>query len=179
LFVCLKLVQDEPEDDLEMLVAPGLRQRLQNDIPSPSERVTESRKTGATLVAERTRSWQGALLQAPLRQAVGSEGPVVVRVPFSIADFNNWKQEAGNYRDNPDKVAKAFDTMIRTTDSDWKDIDAIMPVLFDSTEKNMIFRMARTQIEGQIATGQLQGRWEQHLPPVDPDWDPNNRAKGN
>ncbi|KFQ96997.1 hypothetical protein Y956_09185, partial [Nipponia nippon] len=110
-------------------------------------------------------------------QAVGNEGPVIARVLFSIADLNNWKQAVGNYRDNPDKVAKAFDTMIRTTDPDWKDTDAIMSVLFDSTESEMIFRTARTQIEGQIATGQLQGRWEQHLPSTDPDWDPNDRTE--
>ncbi|GAB0209338.1 protein NYNRIN-like [Grus japonensis] len=180
---CLKLIQDEPEDDLEMLVAPGLRQRFRDDAPEPLgaegglESDSENKKMGMTPVAERTRSRQGAVLQAPLRQAVGNEGLVIVRVPFSIADLNNWKQVAGNYRDNPDKVAKAFDTMIRTTDPDWKDLDAIMSVLFDSTEKEMIFRMAKTQIEGQVATGQLPGRWEQYLPPVDPDWDPNTKVE--
>ncbi|KFV42787.1 hypothetical protein N328_01191, partial [Gavia stellata] len=100
-----------------------------------------------------------------------------VRVPFSITDLNNCKQAAGNYRDNPDKVAKAFDTTIRTTDPDWRDIDAITSVFFDSAEKEMIFRTAKTQIEGQIDIGQLQGRWEQYLPPADPDWDLNNRAE--
>ncbi|XP_076217227.1 uncharacterized protein LOC143171928 [Aptenodytes patagonicus] len=180
---CLKLTQKEQEEDLEMLVAPGLRQRSQNHgfepfrVEGESDDESERGATRATPVARRTRNRQGTVLQAPLRQAVGNEGPVVVKVPFSITDLNNWKIAAGNYRDDSDRVASAFEMMIKTQDPDWKDIEVIMQVLFDSTEREMIRKTARTQVEAQIAAGTLQGQLEHHFPSADPAWDPNDNGE--
>lgn len=93
------------------------------------------------LVAGRTRSKQGSsTLTAPLRQAAGPEAPIMVKVPFANGDLHNWKVAARNYRDNPERAAKVFNTMIWTQDPDWNDIEAIMGELFDSTERDMIQR---------------------------------------
>ncbi|KFQ90471.1 hypothetical protein Y956_12644, partial [Nipponia nippon] len=111
-------------------------------------------------------------------QAVGNEGPITVKVPFSITNLNNWKPAAGSYRGDPDKVASAFEMMVKTQDPDWRDIEAVMQVLFDSTERETIRKAARTQVEAQVASGALQGTVETHFPSVDPNWDPNmHRAR--
>ncbi|KFW97490.1 hypothetical protein N336_00034, partial [Phalacrocorax carbo] len=105
-------------------------------------------------------------------QAVGNDGPVVMRVPFSITDLNNWKTAAGSYRDDPDRVASAFEIVVKTQDPDWRDIEAIMQVLFDSMEREVIRKAARTQVEAQVAAGVLQGQLKHHFLSVDPGWDP-------
>ncbi|KFP55168.1 hypothetical protein N323_04879, partial [Cathartes aura] len=107
-------------------------------------------------------------------QAVGNAGPINVKVLFSLADLNNLKATTGKYRDHPETVASAFEIMIKTQDPDWNDIEAIMQALFDSTEKEMIRRAARTHVEGQIASGILPGTVEAHFPSVEPQRDPNN-----
>ncbi|KFQ55642.1 hypothetical protein N334_03986, partial [Pelecanus crispus] len=109
-------------------------------------------------------------------QAVGNDGPVVVKVPFSTTDLNNWKLTASSYRANPDRVASVFEIMIKTEDPDWKDIEAIMQVLFDGTEREMIHKAVRTQVEAQVAAGALHRRPEHHFPSADPDWDPNDNG---
>ncbi|KFM04728.1 hypothetical protein AS27_08776, partial [Aptenodytes forsteri] len=110
-------------------------------------------------------------------EAVGNDGPVIVKVPFSIVDLNNWKIAAGSYRDDSDRVANTFEMMIRTQDPDWKDIEVIMQVLFDSTEREMIRKTAKTQVEAQIAAGTLQGQLEHNFPSADPGWDPNDNGQ--
>ncbi|KFP94149.1 hypothetical protein N329_12189, partial [Haliaeetus albicilla] len=106
-------------------------------------------------------------------QAVGNDGLVVVKVPFSISDLNNWKAAAGNYQDDAEKVANAFELMVKIQNPDWQDVDAILQMLFDSTEKDMVRRAVRTQIQAQLASGMLQGQVENHFPSTDPGWDPN------
>ncbi|KFO77748.1 hypothetical protein N303_00439, partial [Cuculus canorus] len=107
-------------------------------------------------------------------QAVGNEGPVIVKVPFSITDLNNWKVAAGNYSDLLDWAARAFKMTIKTRDLDWKVIEAIM---FGGTEREMIKRVARSQMEAQITLGALQETAENSFPSVDPHRNPN--ADGN
>lgn len=116
------------------------------------------------------------VIQALLRQAVGNEGPVTVKVPFSVTNLNNWKIITGSYIDNPDRVASTFDLMIRTQDPDWNDIEAVLMIVFDATEWGMIKKTAKTQIEAQIAAGALQGQPDTYLPEADPSWDLNNLA---
>lgn len=123
-----------------MLVVPRGSQRLQEHgpgLPGAEGLANEPKRgtTGTKLVADRTCSWCKLLLQAPLRQAVGNNGTVVVKVPISITDLINWKKLAGIYVNDPEQVAKAFEMMIQTQDPDWKDTEVIAQVLFDSTEK--------------------------------------------
>ncbi|KFP34964.1 hypothetical protein N324_07933, partial [Chlamydotis macqueenii] len=107
-------------------------------------------------------------------QAVRNDGLVTVKVPFSIMDLSNWKIAAGNYQDDPDRAASASEMMAKTQDPDWKDMEAIVQVLFDSTEREMIRKTAQTKAEAQVATAPLQGQTENHFPSVNPNWNPND-----
>ncbi|KFW06105.1 hypothetical protein N327_12927, partial [Fulmarus glacialis] len=106
-------------------------------------------------------------------EAVGPEGPVVVKVPFAITDLNNWRQAERNYRDNPEKTARAFEMLIKTQDPDWSDLDAVRGEVFDSTDMDMIKRAIRNHVQGQMFTVVLQGAVEDHFPLDKPAWDPN------
>ncbi|KFP36183.1 hypothetical protein N324_05165, partial [Chlamydotis macqueenii] len=106
-------------------------------------------------------------------QAVGNNGPVTVKVPFSISDLRSWKETAGIYREDADRVAKVFEIIIGTQDSDWNDLQVIMVMLLDSTEKRMVLSAAWRQVEGAHANGDLQGTVDQNFPAVDLKWDPN------
>lgn len=64
--------------------------------------------------------------------------------------------------------------MVKTQNPDWQDIEAILQVLFDSTERDVIRRAVRTHLQAQIASRALQGQVEDHFPSVDPNWDPND-----
>ena len=116
------------------------------------------------------------MTQAPLRQAVGNEGPITVTVPFSVTELKNCKATAGNYRDDPEKAAGVFEIMMAKTqdDPECKDIGAILQVLLDSSEKEMICQAARIHVEAEVKTGTV----EHHFPSVGPNWDlPVNRPR--
>ncbi|KAL2294655.1 hypothetical protein Nmel_008398 [Mimus melanotis] len=55
----------------------------------------------------------------------------------------SWRKAAGVYREDPDRVAKVFETKIRTQDPDWNDIQVMLDTLLDSTEKRMVLTMAK------------------------------------
>lgn len=128
---------------------------------------------GFSLTAERTRAKHRDVTAAAFHQAAGMDGPITVEVPLSITDLNNWKLMAGTYQDDPDKMAKAFEMMIKLQDPNWKDIDAMLEVLFDSTQREMVVKTSRRFVEEQILTGNLSGTLDINFPTVDPKWDPN------
>ena len=146
---CLKLYEQEREDDTEMIIGS------QRAPPRTAPRNSDEREPMNSPVAGRTRAKQSKVIQAPLPQALGTEGVATIKVPFSIVDLNNWKIAAGSYRENPDQTAHAFETMIQTQDPDWKDRQVIMNIFFDSTERDIIRRVAKTQVEAQVASGVL------------------------
>lgn len=123
--------------------------------------------------AETTRAEHRDVRAAAFHQAAGIDGPITGEVPFSITGLNNWKLMAGTYRDDPDKMAKAFEMMIKLQDPDWKDIDAMLEMLFDSTEREMVVKTSRRFVEEQILTGSLSGTLDINFPTEDPKWDPN------
>jgi len=98
---------------------------------------------------------------------------VTVKVPFSITDLRSWIEVAGTYGEDPERVAKVFETIIRTQDHDWKDLQVILDSLLDDTEKRMVLNTARKQVEGAHAHGDLQGMVDQNFPSSDTDRDPN------
>ncbi|KFR03394.1 hypothetical protein N306_13560, partial [Opisthocomus hoazin] len=106
-------------------------------------------------------------------EAVGNSGPVIVKVPFPITDLRSWKEIAGTYREDPERVAKVIESIIRTQEPDWKDLQVILDNLLDDTEKKMVLNAARKQVEGAHADGNLQGTVDQNFPSSDPEWDPN------
>lgn len=112
---CLKLTnpRKEVEEVEEQLEDLGLPPPLQNLPPLPlSKTDSNSEEEGATSnftpITARTRSktQRAPLLLAPLREVMGTGGPARVKVPFSTADLDAWKEVAKGYRDDPIKVAK-------------------------------------------------------------------------
>lgn len=132
---CLKLtnprkkveeVEEQPED-------LGLPPPLQNLPPiPPSETDSNSEEEGATSnftpITARTQSktQRAVLLLAPLREVVWAGGPARLKVPFSTADLDAWKEVAKGYQDDPIKVAKQFELIVKNQDPDWSDIDLIL-----------------------------------------------------
>ncbi|KAK4811137.1 hypothetical protein QYF61_019768 [Mycteria americana] len=57
----------------------------------------------------------------------------------------NWRVTAGNYRDDPERVAKGFELIVKTQDPDWE------------AEKQMVVRAARTQVQALVLAGTLPG----------------------
>jgi len=45
-----------------------------------------------------------------------------VKVPFTTSDLMTWKESAGSYWDNPDKMYQSFKTIIENHNPDWQDI---------------------------------------------------------
>ncbi|RMC21082.1 hypothetical protein DUI87_01939 [Hirundo rustica rustica] len=61
-----------------------------------------------------------------------------------------WKQSAGTYRENPDKMARVVKMITKTQNLDWNDIRVILDTLMDSTEKEMVLRVARERVREDI-----------------------------
>nr|XP_038025530.1 uncharacterized protein LOC119714310 isoform X1 [Anas platyrhynchos]XP_038025531.1 uncharacterized protein LOC119714310 isoform X1 [Anas platyrhynchos]XP_038025532.1 uncharacterized protein LOC119714310 isoform X1 [Anas platyrhynchos]XP_038025533.1 uncharacterized protein LOC119714310 isoform X1 [Anas platyrhynchos]XP_038025534.1 uncharacterized protein LOC119714310 isoform X1 [Anas platyrhynchos]XP_038025535.1 uncharacterized protein LOC119714310 isoform X1 [Anas platyrhynchos] len=110
---------------------------------------------------------------APFRQGVGTEGPVYVKVLFNPGDPVIWKQVAGMYQENPDKVARVMKMIIKTQNPDWDDLQVILDTLMDSTEKDMVLRAARERAREDIQNGLVPGNIDQNFPMEDPQWDYN------
>ncbi|KAK4823490.1 LOW QUALITY PROTEIN: hypothetical protein QYF61_002973 [Mycteria americana] len=82
----------------------------------------------------------GAIVRAPLRQAVGPEGtPVSVHVPFTACDLLNCKQS-----DPIETIQKECIVLLVTTPSpNWGDVQALLEYLFTTEERRRILEKAR------------------------------------
>ncbi|KFO81779.1 hypothetical protein N303_00427, partial [Cuculus canorus] len=100
-------------------------------------------------------------------------GAVYVKVPFSPGDLVLWKQIAGAYRENPDKVARIVKMIMKTQNPEWDDIQVLLDTLMDPTEKGMVLRTARERVKEDIRQGVIPGTVEQNFPTEDPMWDYN------
>ncbi|PKU30302.1 hypothetical protein llap_19395 [Limosa lapponica baueri] len=131
--------------------------------------------TAFTPVTTRTRSKTQRVPQllVPLREVMGSSGAARVKIPFSTTDLNDWKEVARGYRDDPSKVAKRFELIVRNQDPDWRDVDLILGEMTE-TEKQLVLKTARTHVQAQITGRVLQGSVDKHVPLTDPNWDPND-----
>uniref|UniRef100_A0A493SVC5 Core shell protein Gag P30 domain-containing protein n=1 Tax=Anas platyrhynchos platyrhynchos TaxID=8840 RepID=A0A493SVC5_ANAPP len=167
---CLKL--NEPEERMEDYVLPPINgdvgagievEGAGNDIDSK----------GFTPITARTRSKIRPIIQAPLRQAMGANGPARIKVPFTTNELDAWKEAVKGYRDDPEVVAKRFELIVKNLDPDWKDIEIMLAALSE-TEKQLIVKTARTQVQIQVASGALPGTVEVHVPRADPNWDYND-----
>ena len=131
-----------------------------------------------TPVSWRTR--QQSQLLAPLRQGLGQHGPVSVKVPFSIMDLMAWKQAAGVYREDPERVGRVVETLIRTQDPNWNDLQVTFDSLLDSTENQMVLKTGKAQAEAAYMNETLSGTLEERFPSGDPQWrlnDPVHRRR--
>ncbi|KFO56418.1 hypothetical protein N302_10275, partial [Corvus brachyrhynchos] len=107
-------------------------------------------------------------------QVVGPEGGITkVKAPFTALDLDTWREAARMYREDPEKVAKRFELVVRNQDVDWEDIDLMLSELTE-TEKAAVVSAARTHVQGQRATGILHGNVDSIFPTADPHWDPND-----
>ncbi|KAK4810735.1 hypothetical protein QYF61_007714 [Mycteria americana] len=110
---------------------------------------------------------------------MGAGGPVRIKVPFTLADLDGWRVTAGSYRDDPERVAKGFELIVKTQDPDWEDVDAMLDAVFSESEKQMIVRAARTQVQALVLAGTLPGTVDNHVPITNPGWDPNQTGTRN
>lgn len=70
---------------------------------------------------------------------VGSTGNAMrVKVPFSTSDSNSWTEEVKNFREDPSKVAKQFELMVKNRDPDGGDIDLMLTELTESGKEFVI-----------------------------------------
>ncbi|KFO62894.1 hypothetical protein N302_11660, partial [Corvus brachyrhynchos] len=107
-------------------------------------------------------------------QVVGPTGNAMrVNVPFSTSDLNSWREEGKNFREDPSKVAKPFELIVKNQDPDWVDIDLMLTALRE-TEQELVINTAKAHVQGQIASGALQGNVDMLFPTTNPLWDPND-----
>ncbi|KAK4807483.1 LOW QUALITY PROTEIN: hypothetical protein QYF61_020116 [Mycteria americana] len=92
----------------------------------------------------------GAIVRAPLRQAVGPEGtPVSVHVPFTASDLLNCKQS-----DPIETIQKECIVLLVTTPSpNWGDVQALLEYLFTTEERRRILEKAREGLIQQCVCG--------------------------
>ncbi|KFP35054.1 hypothetical protein N324_02037, partial [Chlamydotis macqueenii] len=107
-------------------------------------------------------------------QGAGIHGPVYVKTPFSVTDLLAWKQVAGVYTEDPEKVGRVVETIIRTQDPDWNDLQVILDTLLDGMEKQMVLKVGKAQAEATGVGGAFSGTLEQNFPSGDPQWDLND-----
>lgn len=187
----------EPEEDVSLLVpsAPPPPDPASHPLPVSSGEDSDSDFEGAVTDQPRTplsqRTRRGRLdkrkiasqphLMAPLREALGpTGGRVRVKVPFSPNDLIIWKQSAGAYRENPEKVARVVKMVIKTQNPDWNDLQVLLDTIMDSTEKEMVFKAmsnrARDMIRLQAPAAAGAGNVNELVPREDPEWDPNSEG---
>ncbi|RMB88909.1 hypothetical protein DUI87_34753 [Hirundo rustica rustica] len=151
-------------------------------IRSPTSSPVSSQNQRNTPLAARTRqgrkNYGEPQLIAPLREAMGPQGEkVLVKVPFSPGDLVIWKQSAGSYRENPERVARVVKMIIKTQNPDWNDMQVLLDTLMDSTEKEMVLRAMKERAREMIRLHLAGGTTVNELVPSDdPGWNPNGVA---
>ncbi|RLV63439.1 hypothetical protein DV515_00018270 [Chloebia gouldiae] len=85
-------------------------------------------------------------------------GRVLIKVPFSPGDLVIWKQSAGSYQEDPERVARVVKMVIKTQNPDWNDLQVLLDTIMDSTEKEMGY----------------EGTVDELVPSDDPEWNPNS-----
>lgn len=99
-----------------------------------------------------------------------------VKAPFSTSDLNSWREEVKNFRKDPIKVSKLFEFIVRNQDPGWGDIDLMLTELTE-TEKALVIKTAKAYVQGEIASGALQGNVGMLFPITNPRWDLKDPGK--
>ncbi|KAL2294709.1 hypothetical protein Nmel_008452 [Mimus melanotis] len=63
--------------------------------------------------------------------------------------------------------------MIKTQDPDWRDIDTMLKMLLDGTEREMIVKTCRRFVERQTVPGNLLGTLDINFHSAHPEWNTN------
>uniref|UniRef100_A0A8C5J6F2 Gag polyprotein n=1 Tax=Junco hyemalis TaxID=40217 RepID=A0A8C5J6F2_JUNHY len=104
--------------------------------------------------------------------SIGHHCLKLVKVPFSPVDLEAWMRLAGPYREDPERVSRVFETILKTQNPDWGVIQVLLDTLLDSTEREMVLRTARKEVDRIGTAGALPGTVEEHFPSQDPHWNP-------
>uniref|UniRef100_A0A8D2Q9T9 Core shell protein Gag P30 domain-containing protein n=1 Tax=Zonotrichia albicollis TaxID=44394 RepID=A0A8D2Q9T9_ZONAL len=144
------------------------REDIEAQEEDPGEGTSHSYYTRSVARGETKQREEGNHTIAPLRQLMPMVGERTrVKVPFSTSDLNNWRDEAKNFRRNPEGVAKRFELMAKNLDIDWEDIEVMLSELTD-TERELVLETGRRHAQV------LSGRLEDNFPSSKPEWDPSN-----
>ncbi|RMC19888.1 hypothetical protein DUI87_03454 [Hirundo rustica rustica] len=123
-------------------------------------------------IASRTRKQTREVIQAPLRQAITSDGETkLIKVPFSSIDLEIWERIAKGYQSDPIGVAKKMKFMIKQHSPDWADLQLLLDALTE-TEKQLVLKVAGDLAEDDCRTTQEDVK--DVFPLQDPGWDPND-----
>ncbi|RMB92916.1 hypothetical protein DUI87_30654 [Hirundo rustica rustica] len=126
-------------------------------------------------IASRTRKQTREVIQAPLRQAITSDGETkLIKVPFSSTDLEIWERIAKGYQSDPTGVAKKMKFMIKQHSPDWADLQLLLDALTE-TEKQLVLKVAGDLAEDDCRTTQEDVK--DVFPLQDPGWDPNDDEK--
>ncbi|TRZ14577.1 hypothetical protein HGM15179_012533 [Zosterops borbonicus] len=155
---------ESEEDSSDASIAHCTRGRLTPTWPKAVKGILKTGKQNKTIIVL-------------VRQGVGADGPVFVKVPLSPADLVIWKQSAGTYRDNPDNIARVVKMIMKTQNPDWEDIQVILDTLMDDRERDMVLRAARESAREDIQNGLVTGTLDCNFPTEDPKWNPNNPSE--
>ncbi|RMC04352.1 hypothetical protein DUI87_19171 [Hirundo rustica rustica] len=123
-------------------------------------------------IASRTRKQTRVVIQAPLRQAITSDGETkLIKVPFSSIDLEIWERITTGCRSDPIGVAKRMKFMIKKHSPDWADLQLLLDALTE-TEKQLVLKVAGDLAEDDCRTTQEDVK--DVFPLQDPGWDPND-----
>ncbi|RMB89229.1 hypothetical protein DUI87_34377 [Hirundo rustica rustica] len=123
-------------------------------------------------IASRTRKQTRVVVQAPLRQAITSDGETkLIKVPFSSIDLEIWERIAKGYQSDPIGVAKTMKFMVKQHSPDWADLQLLLDALTE-TEKQLVLKVAGDLAEDDCRTTQEDVK--DVFPLQDPGWDPND-----
>ncbi|KFP27782.1 hypothetical protein N325_10304, partial [Colius striatus] len=95
------------------------------------------------------------------------------KVPFSPSDLVIWKQSAGNYREDPERVARVVKMVMKTQNPDWNDLQVLLDTIMDTTEKEMVLKSTKEKAREEIRLHLAEGTVDQLVPSDDPEWNPN------
>ncbi|RMC20762.1 hypothetical protein DUI87_01614 [Hirundo rustica rustica] len=123
-------------------------------------------------IASRTRKQTREVVQAPLRQAITSDGETkLIKVPFSSIDLEIWERIAKGYQSDPIGIAKKMKFMVKQHSPDWAHLQLLLDALTE-TEKQLVLKVA-----GDLAEDDCRATQEDVkdvFPLQDPGWDPND-----
>ena len=86
-----------------------------------------------------------------------------VKVPSLVVDLRAWKEMAGTYREDLEKVAKALETIVENHDQEWKDIQVVLNILLIYEEGRTVVVKAREEAERLYAQDTQAGRLEDYF----------------
>ncbi|KFV40798.1 hypothetical protein N341_00106, partial [Tyto alba] len=101
-------------------------------------------------------------------------GIMLIKVPFSSTDFENWKRAVREFRSDLVSVTRQFQLILKQHNPNWNDIQLLLDCLTE-TEKQLVLKAA-----GDLATDHCKitrDDVKDHFPLQDPRWNPNSSTQ--